>query len=220
MTIFFPVNLVLGEHHEVSLETLQLEHLQDLSKYFPSLLQISSHLYRLFGSIFFFSLLVDQSGESQEYRLKRMILEQVHVELPPVLACGLLDQLHQLGPVLGAEGHVLDQRQVVVEGGEGPPGGADGDVGEGDLGDGEDLHRGGDGALLPASEGLLDEVGGADEAGQDNGEPEELEQSPGGGDVGQAVYGGGGEEGVEFFQHVVRLEGLYLSLTDLLCNTQ
>ena len=220
MTIFFPVNLGLGEHHEVSLETLQLERLEDLSKYLPSLLKISSHLHRLFESIFFFSLLVDQSGESQEYRLKRMVLEQVHVELPPVLASGLLDQLHQLDPVLGADGHVLGQGQVVVEGGEGPLGGADGDVGEGDLGDGEDLYRGGDGALLPASEGLLDEAGGADEAGQDHREPEELEKSPGGRDVGQAVYGGGGKEGVEFFQHVGQLDGLYPSLTDLLCSTQ
>ena len=47
---------------------------------------------------------------------------------------------------------------------------------------------------------------GADESGQDHGEPEELEELPGGRDVGQVVDGGGAQEGVDLSQHVGRLK--------------
>ena len=95
----------------------------------------------------------------------------------------------------------LNLHQVIVEGSEGLPGRADGHIGERDLSDGEDLHRGGDGALLPPSEGLEDQERRAAEAGQHHRQPEELEKLPGGWDVGQAVDGGGAEEHVDLLQH-------------------
>ena len=98
----------------------------------------------------------------------------------------------------------LNLHQVVVESSEGLPRRADCHIGEGYLRDGENLHRGGDGALLPASKWLEDQRGRAGEAGQHHRQPEELQELPRGWDVGQAVDGGGVEEQVDLSQHFVQ----------------
>ena len=67
--------------------------------------------------------------------------------------------------------------EVRDEAGEAVPGRTDRHVGEVNLSDGQSLYGGGDGAVCPAREGLLDENPGHSEASDDDPDPEQSDQS-------------------------------------------
>ena len=129
-------------------------------------------------------------------------LGQVEVQLVvPDLESVLVEKLDQFLPDLVVQDRLLGHLQEEVEGGVGVSWRADGDVGEHQLRDGLDGDGGGDGALLPPLEGHHDEEGGEGEPRQDDTDPEHSPEFPGGGDVGQAVDCGGGEEILQLLKH-------------------
>ena len=93
-----------------------------------------------------------------------------------------------------AKREVPGHDEVRVEAGEGVPGRTDGHVGKLEVSDGESLDGGGDWTARPVSEGLVDQDSGSTEAGDDDTEPEKSDGAPGGGEVHQAVNGGGLKE--------------------------
>ena len=105
-------------------------------------------------------------------------------------------------PCLLIQGDVPGPDQVGDEAGEAVPGRTDGHVGEVQLRDGEGLDSGGDWAGGPGREGLLDQETGSDESSDDDTEPEESDETSGGGDIDQAVNCGGFQKLLDFLQYL------------------
>ena len=106
----------------------------------------------------------------------------------------ILCKVYELHLFIIIERLVPGPDQVGEEAGEAVPGRTDGHVGEVQVRDGESLYGGGDRTGGPAGEGLLDQDSGSNESSDDDREPEESDETSGGGDVDQAVDGGGLQE--------------------------
>ena len=122
------------------------------------------------------------------------------------------NKVRQLLPFLLIKVDVPGHDEVRVEAGEGVPGRTDGHVGEVQLSDGESLYGGGDWADCPAREGLVDQHSSSCEARDDHTDPEESDETSAGGQIDEAVDGGGLQKLLD------PLHGDPLQQTKLMCR--